>query len=176
MSIENAILSALTSYRMPSLLARIALDRCTPYEHRETHDLLKIDGETHDLVKTKDANRRTALHRIRWRSQHQRAGDRLQRLAVNRRSVHALGRQQRETGIAVWSRHKSIGFREVVLWHRHTTCRSIEGRKVTGPRNLERLDASHFRQPAKKLQDDADSINGRYRVRTCDPQRVMLVR
>ena len=51
-----AILSALTSYRMPSLLARIALDRSQPYEHRETHDLLKIDGETHDLVKTKQVD------------------------------------------------------------------------------------------------------------------------
>ncbi len=48
-----AVLAALCSYRMPSLLARIALDRSGSYEHLETHELMKIDGETHDLVTTK---------------------------------------------------------------------------------------------------------------------------
>jgi len=51
-----AVISALTAYRMPSVLARIALDRGQPYEHRETHELLKIDGETHDLVMTKQVD------------------------------------------------------------------------------------------------------------------------
>jgi hypothetical protein len=47
---------ALTSYRMPSLLARVSLDRSASYEHRETHELMKLDGETHDLVMTKQVD------------------------------------------------------------------------------------------------------------------------
>ena len=47
---------ALTSYRMPSILARISLDRRQPYEHRETHELMPLDGETHDLVMTKQVD------------------------------------------------------------------------------------------------------------------------
>jgi hypothetical protein len=47
-----SVINALSTYRPPDILVRIAQDRTMPYEHWETHDVVGADEDTHDGNRT----------------------------------------------------------------------------------------------------------------------------
>lgn len=49
-----SVINALSAYRVPGIIARVAWDRSVPFEHRETHDVIQADEMANDNHETRE--------------------------------------------------------------------------------------------------------------------------